>query len=227
VHKKRLTTQEIYQDLCQQIINFELFPGSRFTETELASLYKTSRTPIREALKRLEVEGLVIIKPKQGCFVRDVDIELISDYYTVRVALEAMAVELACENMPRHELQALADKWNPEYYKQKEYDLVEIKENEENFHISIAEGSGNIVLVGYLNDVNNRIRPIRLLGFPDEESVVGTYDEHFEICTFMLNGEKDKARDAMMKHIRKSQKIASTVTLLQLEQYKKANTVYN
>jgi len=227
VNKSKLTTHEIYQDLCQQISDFSLFPGSRITEMELAATYHTSRTPVREALKRLEVEGLVTIRPKQGCFVRDIDINQISDYYAVRVALEAMAVELACDNMPRNDLQALADKWNPKNYKQKEYDLMEIKENEENFHISIAEGSGNIVLVGYLNDVNNRIRPIRLLGFPDEESVVGTYDEHFGICTLMLNGEKEQARDAMIKHIRKSQKIADTVTLLQLEQYKKTNRVCN
>ena len=88
MRKKRFTTQEIYQDLWQQIISFEIFPGSRVTETELADIYRTSRTPVREALKRLEVEGLIRIRPKQGCFVRNVDIELISDYYTVRVALE-------------------------------------------------------------------------------------------------------------------------------------------
>ena len=108
MRKKRLTTREIYQDLWQKIINFDLFPGSRVTETELAEAYKTSRTPIREALKRLEVEGLITVRPKQGCFVRQVDIALISDYYTMRVALEAMTVELAIENMSDEELEALA-----------------------------------------------------------------------------------------------------------------------
>ncbi len=221
MQKKRLSTQEIYQDLCQQINDFELFPGSRFTETELANQYQTSRTPIREALKRLEVEGLVTIKPKQGCFVRDVDIEQISDYYTVRVALESMAVEMACENMPRSEIQALADKWDPQSYTKKDLDLIEIKEREEDFHISIAEGSGNQALSGYLKDVNNRIRPIRLLGFPDEQSVIGTYEEHFEICQLMLAHETEKAKQVMIKHIRKSQQIARNVTLGQLAQYKK------
>lgn len=219
--KRRLTTQEIYQDLWQQIIDFDLFPGSRFTETELAELYKTSRTPIREALKRLEVEGLVVIRPKQGCFVRNVDIDLINDYYTVRVALEAMAVELACDKMSDEEIKELAAKWNPDEYQREYLDLDDIKDREESFHISIAEGSKNIALVEYLKDVNNHIRPIRLLGFPDEKSVAETYEEHYYICSLLLDRNKKLARNTMVEHIRKSQDIAKTVTLSQLEQYRK------
>jgi DNA-binding GntR family transcriptional regulator len=219
--KKRLTTQQIYQDLWQQIVNFDLFPGSRVTETELAETYQTSRTPIREALKRLEVEGLVNVRPKQGCFIRPVDMGLISDYYMVRVALEAMAVELACQHMTDEELQALADVWSPEAYRKQRKDLEHIKEIEEDFHIRIARGSGNPILLKYLEDANNRIRPIRLLGFPDEKSIVDTYKEHYEIITLIQQRDVEKARQAMTEHISKSQGIARTVTLAQLEQYRR------
>jgi len=221
VRKKRLNTQEIYQDLWQQIINFDLFPGSRVTETELAETYKISRTPIREALKRLEVEGLITIRPKQGCYVRPVDIALISDYYTVRVALEAMAVELACEHMSDEELQQFADTWNPANLNPARYDLEHIKKIEESFHIIIAKGSKNPVLLEYLEDVNNRIRPIRMLGFPDEKSILDTYKEHFEIISFIQQRNVAKAKEAMIAHIRKSQNIARSVTLTQLEQYRR------
>lgn len=221
MRKKRLSTRQIYQDLWQKIINFDLFPGSRITETELAEEYKISRTPIREVLKRLEVEGLVTIRPKQGCFVRPVDIDLISDYYTMRVALEAMAVELAVANMGDEELQALAEIWKPENARKYRNDLEHIKEIEENFHMSIAEGSGNPVLRDYLADVNNRIRPIRLLGFPDDKSIVDTYAEHYEIITLIQQRDVERAKAAMIAHIRKSQGIARTVTVSQLEQYRK------
>lgn len=221
MRKKRLTTREIYQDLWQKIINFDLFPGSRVTEMELAEEYRTSRTPIREALKRLEVEGLVTVRPKQGCFVRQVDIELISDYYTMRVALEAMTVELAIENMSDEELKELADAWNPQNYKKHRNDLDYIKEFEESFHIAIAKGSHNPVLLQYLEDVNNRIRPIRVLGFPDSQSVKDTYEEHYEIICLIQQRDVAKAREAMSAHIRKSQELARTVTLSQLEQYRK------
>ena len=101
---KKLTTTQIYQNLRTKIMDFDLFPGTRFTESELAEQFKVSRTPIREALKRLEVEGLIHIRAKQGCFIRPVDTETISNYYDVRVALETMAVELACEHMPRQNI---------------------------------------------------------------------------------------------------------------------------
>jgi DNA-binding GntR family transcriptional regulator len=220
LRKKRLTTLEIYQDLWQKITNFDLFPGSRVTETELAEEYKTSRTPIREALKRLEVEGLISVRPKQGCYVRQVDIDLISDYYTMRVALEAMTVELAIENMTDAELQELADAWNPQNYKKHRNEPEYIKQFEESFHNVIAKGSKNPVLLQYLEDVNNRIRPIRALGFPDTKSIKETYEEHYEIICLIQQRDVVKAKEAMIVHIRKSQEIARSVTLIQLEQYR-------
>lgn len=221
MRKKRLTTREIYQDLWQKITSFDLFPGTRITETELALIYKTSRTPIREALKRLEVEGLVTIRPKQGCFVREVDIAQVSDYYSVRVALESMTVELAIEHMSDEELQTLADVWDPKNIGQQPSDPEYIKQFEESFHVVIARGSRNPVLLQYLEDVNNRIRPIRALGFPDSTSIEDTYQEHYDIIRFIQQRDVAKARAAMVEHILKSQEIARTVTLSQLEQYRK------
>lgn len=219
--KKRLTTQEIYQDLWQKIVDFVLYPGTRVTETELAEQYHTSRTPVREALKRLEVEGLVSIRPKQGCFVRPVDMNLIADYYTARVAIEAMAVELACDYMDDASIQSLIEQWNPKTYQHQGLSLHQVREREENFHISIAKGSANRVLLEYLQDINSRIRPLRLMGFPDEKSIVDTFKEHHHICLQIKKRDKENARQAMVKHIRKSQAIAKTVTVNQLQQYRK------
>ena len=203
------------------IMNFDLFPGARVTETQLAEQFKVSRTPIREALQRLEVEGLVKIRAKQGCFIRPIDTDTISNYYDVRVAIESMAVELACTNMPREELLALCESWKPSNCT---FDLdypEKIQQVEESFHVAIAEGSGNPVLADFLNDVNDNIRVVRRLGFPDEKSIIETYQEHYEICQLMLAKKTKQARIAIEKHIRKSQGIARSVTLSQLEQHKK------
>lgn len=218
--KKKLSTPLIYQQIRQSIIDFDLFPGSRVTETELAEQFNVSRTPIREALQRLEVEGLVQIRAKQGCFIRPVDTDTISNYYDVRIAIESMAVELACSNMPREDLQALADFWNPDNFDENVDYSNHIQQVEEAFHVSLAEGSGNPILVQYLNDINNHIRVIRRLGFPDKKSVSETYIEHFEICSLLLENKVNDAKEAITKHIRKSQGIASSVTLAQLQQHK-------
>lgn len=222
--KKKLTTLEIYEILREKITNFELYPGTRFTESELADEFYVSRTPIREALKRLEVEGLVQIRPKQGCFVREVDIETINHYYDVRVALETMIVELACSNMSSQELESLCEFWNPKNIavnaKRKEI----VKLMEEKFHMQLALGSGNPILMQLLKDVNDHIRIIRQLGFPDKHSIKETYEDHYLICELILTKKVQSAKKAMKDHIRKHQKIASTVTLNQLEQHKKNKT---
>jgi len=218
--KKRPTTPEIYQLIRQSIIDFDLFPGSRITETELAEQFGVSRTPIREALQRLEVEGLVRIRAKQGCFIRPVDTAVISNYYDVRIAIESMAVELACKNMPKESIQALSQFWNPKNFKDEQDYSNHIQQIEESFHVQLAEGSGNPILVQYLKDINNHIRVIRRLGFPDKKSVRETYSEHFEICNLILTKKTNEAKKAIANHIRKSQGIASSVTLAQLQQHK-------
>lgn len=219
--KKRVPTLQIYEDLRQMIMDFDLFPGTRITETEIAENFKVSRTPVREALQRLELEGLVSIMPKQGCFVRAVDIQTISEYYDVRVALEGAAIELACQNMSDSEIDLLLEKWNPKKCTM-EFDYPEqIREVEESFHVAIAEGSGNPVLASYIKDVNDHIRIIRRLGFPDEKSIRETYEEHYSLCKLLKKRDAEKAKRLMIEHIRKSQGIARSVTLNQLQQHRK------
>jgi DNA-binding GntR family transcriptional regulator len=209
--------QLVYDQLKKKIIDFEIYPGTRLTESEIAEDFQVSRTPVRAALQRLETEGQITIMPKQGCFVRSVDIETISQYYDVRIMLEASAVELACDYMGDEDLDALQEDWNAERLDD-ELDMEEIKAREEAFHIGIAIGSGNPVLANYLRDINNNIRILRRLGFPDRQSVIETCEEHFAICELVRAKNKTQARKAMTKHIRKSQGLARSVTLSQLQQ---------
>jgi DNA-binding GntR family transcriptional regulator len=213
----QFSSQKIYEKLRKKILEFEIYPGTRITESELAADFNVSRTPVRAALQRLAVEGHIIIQPKQGCFVRPVDIEKISHYYDVRVHLEAAAVELACENMGEDELDALEEIWNPTRVK-KSLNMDEVKSLEEAFHVEIAVASGNAVLVEYLEDINNHIRILRRLGFPDRKSVLETFVEHYELCQLIRARNVRSARKAMIAHIRKSQNIARSVTLSQLQQ---------
>ena len=220
----QFSSQKIYEKLRKKILEFEIYPGTRITETELAEDFKVSRTPVRAALQRLAVEGHIVIQPKQGCFVRAVDIERISQYYDVRVHLEAAAVELACEQMSEEDIAALMEIWNPARAK-KAVNFDEIKSLEEAFHIEIAAGSGNRVLVEYLEDVNNHIRILRRLGFPDRKSVLETFVEHYELCELIRARNARSARKAMIEHIRKSQGIARGVTLAQLQHAIKRGTL--
>lgn len=220
----QFSSQKIYEKLRRKILQFELYPGTRITESELAADFNVSRTPVRAALQRLAVEGHVIIQPKQGCFVRAVDIERISEYYDVRVHLEAAAIEMACEHMSDDDIEALEDIWHPSNVK-RNTNFDEVKALEEAFHVGIAAASGNTVLQEYLEDVNNHIRILRRLGFPDRKAVLETFEEHYELCQLIRARNVRGARKAMIEHIRKSQQIARSVTLGQLQSAIKRGTL--
>ena len=218
--KPKWNAERAYEDLRRRIINFSLFPGARITEGELCTEYGISRTPIRAALQRLAVEGYLTIRPKQGCFIRQIDISELAHYYDVRISLEVTAVELAGANMTQAELSALAADWNPETMPQGSLVTDALKDAEEEFHVRLAEGSGNPILAGYLRDINDHIRIIRRLGWPDHESVVDTYRDHHQLCQHLLAGEVEEAKQLMIQHIKESQGRARQVTLAQLADHR-------
>jgi DNA-binding GntR family transcriptional regulator len=209
-------TQLVYEQLREMIIALKIAPGSRITETQLADYFQVSRTPIRAALQRLESEGFLSIRAKQGCFIRNIDLLQISQYYAVRGNIEAMVVAEIAKLNDHSELKAVAELWHPEKLHFGITVNDAIKEAEENFHQDLAQISKNAVLQHYIRDINSQIRSVRRLGFPDAQSIVDTYEEHYRICQLLLSRDLAVAVDEMSNHIRKSQDCASRVTLHQL-----------
>lgn len=211
------TTGSIYQTLRQSIMNLELYPGSRVTETELAQHFGVSRTPVREALQRLAVEGYLTIRPKHGCYIRQLDVFELAEYYDVRVGLELEGIALMGQRTPYREVAQLAEDWDPQQARYGMSGSEEFKDAEELFHIRLAELCGNPILVQYLRDVNNHIRIVRRLGLPDQDSVMQTYREHHEICQRILANDLDGATVMLRAHIHESQAKSREVTLAQLQ----------
>ncbi|MGQ0698073.1 MAG: GntR family transcriptional regulator [Panacagrimonas sp.] len=210
------SAQEVYSQLKILIMGFELYPGSRVTETELAARFGVSRTPVREALQRLQLEGYLTVRPKQGCFIREIDIEELDEHYQVRIALELCAVELACTHMPDRALKELARQWDPAHQPSEEQDVETMAGRDEGFHIALAEGSGNLVLADYLQRVNHSIHIIRRLDFTQNMRVDLTYKEHHAICQHLVKRDAVAAQQAMTQHIRRSQQAVKAITLEQL-----------
>ena len=213
---KKLNAQDVYGELREMIIALRVTPGSRVTENQLADYFSVSRTPIRAALQRLESEGFLTIKAKQGCFIRNIDMVKISQYYDVRVSLEVMVLDEIAKHRNKSELTQLANQWNPQ---QPSFGLKvtdELKTAEESFHLNLAKISNNEVLINYIADINNQIRVVRRLGWPNIKSVTDTYEEHFRICELLLAEDLITAQAEMTNHIRKSQDMANRITLNQL-----------
>jgi DNA-binding GntR family transcriptional regulator len=216
--------QNIYIKLRGMILNFEIQPNSRLTETELATYFKVSRTPIREALQRLETEGLIEIKPKQGCFVRAMDLEEFGDYYQIRISLEMLSLETACMNMSDDALKKLLAIWEQDpSTDESDIKAGQVAAMDESFHLVLAEGGGNQVLVKMLSDINNRIRIVRRWDFTDEERIRKTYEEHQKIIHHLLARDLQSAKNVMVKHIKKSEEFTKMLTVIHLGM-KKRNT---
>jgi DNA-binding GntR family transcriptional regulator len=217
--KKIVVKQDIYSVLREMILTFELYPGSRVTETELAEYFEVSRTPIREALLKLENEGHLTIRAKQGCFIRQIDVAELSEYYRVRTALELAAVEDACTHMPTIEVERLIALWSPEN-KPENITANQMEDWDESFHIAIALGGKNEVLVKYLQDINDHIRVIRRVDFDNTERIKHTFDDHQKILQAILLRDVTTARNLIKRHIQRSEEFAKTLTLTQLARKK-------
>lgn len=203
------------------IQNFELYPGSRITESELADMFSVSRTPIRSAVQRLEAEGYMTVLSKQGCFIRNIDIDELMQFYQVRKTLESLSLELACTYMNDTALRELADEWDPDKFKDRSSNADDMESRDESFHISLAEGGGNVVLTNYLIDLNRNIRAIRRIDFTNDPGIDRTYNEHFEICQHLLRRDLASAQRTMLAHISLSENFAKTLTLNQLAKTRK------
>lgn len=210
------TQRDLYGDIREMILNFDLAPGSRVTETELADRFDVSRTPIRSALQRLQAEGYLTVLPKQGCFIREIDVEYLTQLYQVRIALEMLSLEGASVHMRDAQLKQLANEWNPDRAGEHSMDPSELEARDEAFHVALAEGSGNLALAHYLDDINLHIRVIRRLDFTDAGRVDNTYDEHYRVCRYLLRRDLAKAQELMRGHILRSENFAKTLTLTQL-----------
>lgn len=217
--RKSAAKQDIYSVLREMILTFELYPGSRVTETELADYFEVSRTPIREALLKLENEGHLTIRAKQGCFIRQIDIAELSEYYRVRTALEIAAVEDACNHMPTNEVERLITFWTPDN-KPEAVTANQMEAWDESFHIAIALGGKNEVLVKYLQDINDHIRVIRRVDFDNTDRIKRTFEEHYKILQAILHRDATAARSLIKRHIQRSEEFAKTLTLTQLARKK-------
>lgn len=197
-----LLADRIFEDLRSRILLLELRPGDRLLEEDLARRWRASRTPIREACKRLAQAGLVRTVPRRGYYVRDLDLVEIEELYEVRVALETFAVTLAAERGRAADWSALARDWSSPSDPLPAPDLM-LKLDEE-FHLAIAEAGGNRVLVEHLLSINERIRAVRAKDFALPHRVRITYGQHARILGLITGGDGAGASAAMRDHILES-----------------------
>ncbi len=211
---------QVYQRLKDDLFDFRVLPGERFTEAEVAARLGVSRTPVRLGLARLEREGYVLPRPRSGWQVRPFDFERFEALYDVRVVLEQAAVERLCAREHMDEagiLGALKDVWLAPP-RQRILDGRLVAQLDEAFHCSLVAAAGNPEMAQIHRDVTEKIRIVRRLDFTKDFRVDATYDEHAAILRAVLARRADEAARMLRSHIGMSRAEVRKITLHMLHQ---------
>jgi DNA-binding GntR family transcriptional regulator len=200
----RRTGAEVYERLKQDILTFNFRPGERLVELELCDRYEVSRTPVREALRRLEDEGLVIARDKGGRVVKGLDISDYEDVYAVRRILEVHAVQTLSARADQIDIEALENDWREGY----PADTTPLDGSfvvpDERFHLGLARATQNAYLVESLERVHDRLRTIRSVVFTVRERLIVSAAQHIAITEAIRAGDSDTAVRLMEAHIEQS-----------------------
>ena len=218
VDRPESLAERIYLQLKEDIFGFRLLPGDRFSEGEVAQRVGASRTPVRQALFRLQQEGFVEVLFRSGWRVLPFDFEQFEQLYDLRMILETSAVHRLCEadrRVDRSLLDELAAIWLVPGA-QRSTDMAQVAAWDETFHCSLVAAAGNAEMARVHRDVTDRIRIIRRLDFTQQPRIDATYDEHAKILKAVRANRGDQAAMLLRAHIETSQAEVRKITLHQV-----------
>jgi len=207
--------ERIYLQLKDDIFEFRLLPGDRFSEGEIAERMAASRTPVRQALYRLEREGSLEVYFRSGWQVKPFDFAHFEELYEVRIVLELEAVKRLCER-PNGELPDALEQLRCTWMVQPEQRLQdgrEVSRLDERFHCQLVEAAGNREMARLHAEVSEKIRIIRRLDFTQEPRVELTYEEHARILGAILSRRCEEAQLLLKTHIEVSKAEVRKITL--------------
>ena len=192
--------EKVYTSLRRDLISGAISSTERLGEERLAELYGVSRTPVREALARLQADGLVT-RDEAGLHAYRPRLGDLPDLYELRATLEARGITRSTsQSFDRAALSTLLDTWGALRTDPPDTtdDLVAL---DENFHVTLLAASGNSALTDALRAVNAKVRPVRILGGLDASAVVSAIDQHIDIVEHVLAGSLDTALELLLAHI--------------------------
>ncbi len=190
----------IYEHIKTMAMTFAIRPGERVNEVELSKALNVSRTPLREALNRLMMDGFLTRAPNKGFIGRPLDAKQVYDLYELRIALETTTVRIACERATDAELLALerlvrASKDRPE-----DMNASSLLKLDEQFHEQVAALARNQEMLRLLKGINARIHYVRWIDMRDGRRKY-TQQEHLRIVKAMRARDARKAASLIGGHI--------------------------
>lgn len=205
IRRSKSLYEQVYDALRVAILAGELQAGERLVETQLAEWLQVSRTPLREALRQLQQEGLVTADVNGGLRVTTLTPTEAIELYDCRLALEGLAAAGACTQATPEQLRQIeAYVLQAEAVGQQGAQSVscqQLLELDYQFHRKIAESSGNRRLVSLLDTLFNAMALLRIQTLKRNPKVLDIQREHRQIYEAILTGNPEVARDAISSHL--------------------------
>lgn len=209
----------VFNTLRQAILTGELKPGERLMEIHLANKLGVSRTPIREAIRKLELEGLVVMLPRRGAEVASITEKSLKDVLEVRRAMDGLCVELACDRISEEELQELQTACTAFEEATKTKDTKEIAKTDVAFHDIILAATGNQRLIQLVNNLSEQMYRYRFEYIKDESQHHRLIEEHKIIYDSIARKDKITAGSTARIHIDNQEE--AVIAKIQEERMKK------
>lgn len=204
-------TDEIADIIRERILKGEYNIGEKIKENQIATELRVSRTPIREAFKQLENEGLIDYIPNRGCFAKGFTKQDIEDIYAVRKALEVLAVEWAVSRITPEEINKLQDQSDlMEFYTNRK-DSKKVSEINTDFHDIIYNATGSRFMAQVLRSYKEYIEQTRKALYNDQSCLEEIFQEHRTILEAIKARDVQSAKEAMARHLDGSKRRATFI----------------
>lgn len=191
----------VFNTLRQAILRGELKPGERLMEIQLANKLGVSRTPIREAIRKLELDGLVLMIPRRGAEVAEITEKNLRDVLEVRTALEELAVRSACDKMTEEDFVELKRAATDFEVALKADDVTMIAELDVKFHDIIYNATSNQRLIQLLNNLREQMYRYRVEHLKSENARPRILSEHEGLIRSLESKDKEKAAEIICVHM--------------------------
>ena len=200
----------VSETLREAIISGVLKPGERLMEIQLAEELGVSRTPVRESIRKLELEGFVVMVPRRGTYVSDLSIKDINEVFEIRTALDVLAAGLAAERITEEELEQMERLLVQIGEYMEAGDMDKIIETDSLFHDILYQATRNDRLFGIISNLREQFTRFRSISMKYPGRIIKTVEEHRQLVEAIGSRNAELAQQVAREHMENAEQ-----TLLQ------------
>jgi DNA-binding GntR family transcriptional regulator len=201
----------VFTTMREAIINGDFKPGQRLMEVQLAEQMGVSRTPVREAIRKLELEGLVIMVPRKGAYVAGLSNEDVKEVLEIRAVLEGLAASLASKNATKEDMTLLQEIVDQFKHAAQEQDVVKLIRYDSDFHDVVYRASKNKKLIQLISSLREQVQRFRVAYFTKIKNTEILIAEHNELLDAIVGKDALRARHVAENHIATTERLITSM----------------